>query len=79
MQQHLDKAYTDLQNTIPNPKFKGLGIIDWESWRPAWDLNWNPLSIYREKSKDYVKEKQPSIDPNLIPIVAKKEWERSAK
>ncbi|KAG8199841.1 hypothetical protein JTE90_015839 [Oedothorax gibbosus] len=79
MQKHLDKAYTDLQDTIPNPKFRGLGIIDWESWRPAWDLNWYPLSIYRDKSIDYVKEKHPSIDEKLIPITAKKEWERSAK
>lgn len=34
---HLDKCNDDIDAFIPNENFDGLGVIDYESWRPLWD------------------------------------------
>ena len=55
MTAHLIKLESDLEKTIPNKTFDGYGILDWESWRPLWDRNWDEKEIYRTKSMDLVK------------------------
>ena len=41
------KVEEDIQRVIPDPDFQGIGVIDWEIWRPVFDRNWDTLSIYR--------------------------------
>ena len=43
----LNKVEQDVANVIPDNEFQGIGVIDWEYWRPVFDRNWDKLSIYR--------------------------------
>ena len=48
--EHLSKVEKDIEEVIRDPDFQGLGIIDWEFWRPIFNRNWDKLSIYRFES-----------------------------
>ncbi|XP_038628498.1 hyaluronidase-1 isoform X1 [Tachyglossus aculeatus] len=56
---HLAQAQLDIQAAIPKPNYRGLAVIDWESWRPLWALNWDSKEVYRERSRALVKEAHP--------------------
>ena len=45
--EHFKKVEKDIANRITDPDFQGIGIIDWEYWRPVFDRNWDTYSIYR--------------------------------
>jgi len=45
--EHFIKVEEDITVVIPDTDFQGIGVIDWESWRPVFDRNWDTLSIYR--------------------------------
>ena len=45
--EHFKKVEKDITNVIADPDFQGIGIIDLEYWRPVFDRNWDPYSIYR--------------------------------
>lgn len=47
MTAHLTMVEKDIAEVIKDPDFQGLGIIDWEFWRPIFDRNWEQLSVYR--------------------------------
>lgn len=44
---HFSKVEADIAKVIPDPDFQGIGVIDWEFWRPVFDRNWDKLSMYR--------------------------------
>ncbi|XP_030072870.1 hyaluronidase [Microcaecilia unicolor] len=72
---HLDKAKSDIDRFIPLKNFHGLGVIDWEDWRPQWDRNWGNKTIYRNKSIELVKARYPHWSDDKILKVAKEEFE----
>ncbi|XP_043833555.1 hyaluronidase-1 isoform X3 [Dromiciops gliroides] len=76
---HLDKSYRDILATLPEADFKGVGVIDWEEWRPIWAMNWDSKKIYQEHSLDLVREKHPDWPPFLVKKVAKKQFEDAAR
>ena len=45
--EHFTKVEEDITSVIPDADFQGIGVIDWENWRPVFDRNWDALSIYR--------------------------------
>uniref|UniRef100_A0A915CPD8 Hyaluronidase n=1 Tax=Ditylenchus dipsaci TaxID=166011 RepID=A0A915CPD8_9BILA len=49
---HLEKVKKDIEKAIPDKKFSGPAVIDWEHWRPAYALNWGARTIYKRSSKD---------------------------
>nr|WBW70090.1 venom protein [Lampona murina] len=76
---HLEKAAEDIENVIPWKDFTGLGVIDWEAWRPTWDFNWGCLRIYQNKSIELAEELFPTSNKSTISTIAKNQWEKSAK
>ena len=35
---------------VPNAKYDGLAIIDWERWDPVWERNWDSRKVYQTES-----------------------------
>ncbi|KAI1729627.1 hyaluronidase domain-containing protein [Ditylenchus destructor] len=59
--EHLKKAREDIEKLIPNIAFSGPAVIDWESWRPAYSLNWADRTIYRSLSTRDAKRRFPDL------------------
>lgn len=76
---HLEKASKDLEKIIPSKSFNGLGVIDWEKWRPTWEFNWEPLRIYQTKSLELAKELNPTMNDTAIENAAIFQWEKSSR
>ncbi|XP_071043602.1 hyaluronidase [Parasteatoda tepidariorum] len=76
---HLQRAAEDLQNTIKNESFNGIGVIDWEAWRPSWNFNWIPLDIYREKSREFARKQSSTLNDKEIEELAKHQWGNGAR
>uniref|UniRef100_A0A8C5PN78 Hyaluronidase n=2 Tax=Leptobrachium leishanense TaxID=445787 RepID=A0A8C5PN78_9ANUR len=79
IKKHLKKAEQDIERLIPNKDFQGLGVIDWENWRPQWDRNWGNKTIYRNKSIELVKRHHPDWSLDKLTPVAKKEFDAAGK
>ncbi|KAB5536773.1 hypothetical protein PHYPO_G00111210 [Pangasianodon hypophthalmus] len=77
--EHLAKIPKGLQKYISEPTAKGLAVFDWEEWRPLWIRNWNAKTIYREKSKKLILEKNPNWTAEQVTKVAQQEFELSAR
>uniref|UniRef100_A0A8D0DQI8 Hyaluronidase n=1 Tax=Salvator merianae TaxID=96440 RepID=A0A8D0DQI8_SALMN len=76
---HLIKAKSDIERSIPMKKFHGLGVIDWENWRPQWDRNWGQKNIYRNKSLELVRKEHPQWPESRVRKVAKEDFENAGK
>ncbi|XP_078376312.1 hyaluronidase-1-like isoform X1 [Oculina patagonica] len=77
--EHLSKVEKDITSVITDPDFQGIGVIDWEYWRPVFNRNWDTLSIYRTKSMDLVRQRHPSWSEGLIEEIARLEYETAAQ
>lgn len=76
---HLDKASKDLEKVIPWKNFNGLGVIDWEAWRPTWEFNWGPLKVYQNESIKLAKQLNPTASASEIEKIAERQWEDSTR
>lgn len=76
---HLRKMQEGVQKYIKDTEAKGLAVIDWEDWRPLWVRNWDTKDIYRKRSRELVKQKNPQWLPEQVSKTAQQEFERSAK
>ncbi|KPJ03901.1 Hyaluronidase [Papilio xuthus] len=47
---HLDAFRSTVEKSIPDEKFDGIGIIDFESWRPVFRQNFGVLVPYKDVS-----------------------------
>ncbi|XP_043933544.1 hyaluronidase-1-like [Protopterus annectens] len=79
LKEHLGKAWEDIQTIIPVNDFRGLAVIDWESWRPIWLRNWGSLKINIQKSFELVKKQHPDWTPSQVNKVAQMEFESGAQ
>lgn len=79
LEDHLWKAQQDIKKTIVETSFKGLAVIDWESWRPLWVRNWDSMEIYKNKSVDLVKELHPDWPADKVAEKAQLEFEQSSQ
>ncbi|KAK3574982.1 hypothetical protein QTP86_019690 [Hemibagrus guttatus] len=79
LNKHLLQAYADLQKNIPDKNFTGLAVVDWESWRPLWDRNWDRKEVYQEGSRTLVRAKHHDWKPKQIEAQAKKDFEGAAQ
>ncbi|KAL8212295.1 UNVERIFIED_CONTAM: hypothetical protein K2H54_042442 [Gekko kuhli] len=79
LEDHLWKAQLDIKKTILETSFKGLAVIDWESWRPLWVRNWDSMEIYKNKSMDLVRGQHPDWPPDKVAKKAQMEFEQSSQ
>eukprot|EP00045_Choanoeca_perplexa_P005024 m.42537 g.42537 ORF g.42537 m.42537 type:complete len:391 (-) comp12888_c0_seq6:18-1190(-) len=77
---HLKQVQQDVAAQIADPHFAGLGIIDFEAWRPLFALNWDSLSVYQRASINYTKAHHPDwTNETQILLQAKQDFNTAAK
>eukprot|EP00062_Callorhinchus_milii_P013382 gi/632961621/ref/XP_007896856.1/ PREDICTED: hyaluronidase PH-20-like [Callorhinchus milii] len=76
---HYSKTVEDIEYYIPSDETPGIAVIDWENWRPQWVRNWSLKTIYRRKSIELVKQRDPSLTTDHVKIRAIAEFEDQAK
>lgn len=76
---HLEQVMIDIQECIPDKNFNGLGIIDWEEWKPVWERNYASRQVYQNKSIELVQSCHPDWSADQVVAMAVKEFELSAR
>ncbi|XP_035696691.1 hyaluronidase-1-like [Branchiostoma floridae] len=79
LQAHLARATDDISRLIPDADYRGVGVIDWEFWRPLWRRNWGSKKIYCTKSEELVRQKLPYASTAEVTSKAKDEFEGAAR
>lgn len=79
LDEHLRAASDDIRNYIPDREFQGLAVVDWESWRPVWERNWDSKEVYREASRALVKSRHPDWSPSQINAEARVRFEEAGR
>ncbi|XP_059172888.1 hyaluronidase conohyal-P1-like [Physella acuta] len=79
LSEHIRKVQADVESTLPDKTFSGLGVIDFEHWRPLYALNYDSLKIYQLKSYQLAKLKFPNASKEELVREATKEFELAAR
>lgn len=79
LDQHLRVASKDICSFIPDRDFQGLAVVDWESWRPVWDRNWDSKHVYQQASKALVRARHTEWSPAQVESAARAEFEEAAR
>lgn len=79
LEKHLRASSDDIRRFIPNSDFQGLAVVDWESWRPVWERNWDTKQIYWEGSRALVRSKHPDWSPAQVETAARIEFEMAGR
>lgn len=79
LKEHLRAASDDIRRYIPSVDFQGLAVVDWESWRPVWERNWDSKQVYWEGSRALVKAKHPDWSPAQVEAAARLEFEKAGR
>ncbi|XP_076763693.1 hyaluronidase [Xylocopa sonorina] len=73
---HLELFRENLLKQIPSETFQGVGVIDFESWRPVFRQNWASLEPYKKLSIDLVRREHPFWNTRSIEQEAKRRFEK---
>nr|CAD7603403.1 unnamed protein product [Timema genevievae] len=76
---HLMKIRQDIDRLVSNRFFDGMGILDFESWRPIFRQNWGTLLPYRELSRTIERDRHPLQKPSLTEKEAKSRFESASR
>ena len=80
--QHLELFRNGLEMWIPDEKWSGNAVLDFESWTTVWEMNSNTGSWhsvrYQNESIRLVREAHPDWSDERIEATAKKEFETAA-
>ncbi|KAL6259874.1 hypothetical protein P5V15_009784 [Pogonomyrmex californicus] len=76
---HLEVFREDLIKQIPDGSFSGIGIIDFESWRPIFRQNWASLEPYKTVSIKLEHKKHPNWSDAAIKKEAKRRFEKHGR
>lgn len=79
LDKHLRVAKEDIHTFIPDKDFQGLAVVDWESWRPVWERNWDSKQVYWEGSRALVRSKHPDWSPAQVDAEARLEFEGAGR
>lgn len=79
LDQHLSAARHNLTTLIPDEDFDGLAVLDWESWRPVWERNWDSKQVYWRASEELVRAEHRDWDPQRVAAAAKADFEGAAR
>ncbi|KAI6196362.1 Hyaluronidase [Aphelenchoides besseyi] len=76
---HLTQIENDINEKIPNEQFDGLAIIDWEAWRPIFELNHSSRRVYQRYSRYLAQQHCENCTDKQIDKLAHEEFEQGAK
>ncbi|RCN51930.1 hyaluronoglucosaminidase [Ancylostoma caninum] len=76
---HLALVSEQIREAIPREDFDGIAVIDFEEWRPLYQLNWGKKAVYKKESIRLVRQQYPSISEKSAEELAKKEFNAAAK
>ncbi|XP_040890885.1 hyaluronidase-1 [Toxotes jaculatrix] len=79
LDEHLRVASEDIRTYIPDRDFQGLAVVDWESWRPVWERNWDTKQVYWEASRALVRSRHPDWSPAQIEAEARVKFEEAGR
>ncbi|XP_008407880.1 hyaluronidase-2-like isoform X1 [Poecilia reticulata] len=79
LSQHLEKMSENIDTYIPDPKAKGLTVIDWREWHPLWGRNGHGKDRYRNKSRELVARKNTMLTQEQVNNAAQEEFELAAR
>ncbi|XP_062403838.1 hyaluronidase PH-20-like [Sardina pilchardus] len=74
----LAKSRAEVSEYIPESS-PGLGVIDWEDWRPTYERNWDSKSIYEKLSIAYAQQQDPYLTSAQAKLEAKEQFDRAAR
>lgn len=75
----MEKVDRDVIIKIPDPDFDGLAIIDYERWRPLFDINWSSRKIYINYSMELLAQNYPDLEKGMLVYTARYLFEYHAK
>lgn len=76
---HLQLFEDHVHEQVANESFRGIAVIDFESWRPIFRQNWASLNRYRELSIEIERDNHPLWSNNAIKNEAAKNFESHAR
>ncbi|KAF0034813.1 hypothetical protein F2P81_012571 [Scophthalmus maximus] len=79
LEEHLRGASEDIRTYIPHRDFQGLAVVDWESWRPVWERNWDSKQVYWEASRALVRSRHPDWGPAQVDAAARLKFEAAGR
>ncbi|CAH0391897.1 unnamed protein product [Bemisia tabaci] len=80
LQRHLDVFEKELvEFLVPDPNFSGLGIIDFEHWRPTFKQNYGVMSIYVDESIKTMRWQHPWWSSAAVEEEAERVFEKAAR
>lgn len=79
LEEHLRAATENISECIPDRNFQGLAVVDWESWRPVWERNWDTKHVYWEASRALVRSRHPDWSPAQVDALAHTEFETAGR
>ncbi|KAK2861983.1 hypothetical protein Q5P01_001516 [Channa striata] len=79
LDEHLRVASENIETFIPDRNFQGLAVVDWESWRPLWERNWDTKQVYWEASRALVRSKHPDWTPAQVEAEARVKFELAGR
>ena len=79
LKKHLEMFQKHLIKQIPNGSFSGIGVIDFESWRPIFRQNWASLEPYKTLSIKLERKRHPFSSESAVKKEAKRRFEKYAR
>ncbi|XP_014677692.1 PREDICTED: hyaluronidase-like [Priapulus caudatus] len=76
---HLTQVTDDVVKLLPDPHNAGLAVIDFESWRPQYDSNFDSLDVYRVESDALVVSRHPGWSRDAVRREARREFDAAAR
>lgn len=79
LDEHLRVASQNILSYIPEKNFQGLAVVDWESWRPVWERNWDSKQIYMDASRALVRARHPDWKSAQVEAEAHRNFEAAGR
>ncbi|XP_039445301.1 hyaluronidase Tab y 2.0101-like [Culex pipiens pallens] len=76
---HLEVFRRHMDELVVDRNFAGVGIIDFESWRPIYRQNFGSLQPYKELSMKLEKERHPRYSDKQLEAEATKRFEATGR
>ncbi|XP_040058764.1 hyaluronidase-1 [Gasterosteus aculeatus] len=79
LDKHLAVASESIRTWIPDRDFQGLAVVDWESWRPLWERDWDSKQVYQVKSRELVRSGHPDWSPAQVEAAARADFQEAGR